>query len=250
MPSNADIARDRFSKEALEWDSNAKHVESTSKALQAIQRYIPAFIEGHDKDLDVLEIGCGTGLLSFMLSPHINTLIGVDTAPGMISAFDTKASALPTPPNLISLTHYLASPDSPALQTAASNLATARGLPPLTQPPRFDLAISHLTLHHIPVLKDLFTTLLGCLRQGGWVAFTDYEDFGDEAVAFHPVSKREGVERHGIRKKEAERLLREVGFQDVRVEEAFVLRKEVEAEGGRPVREMDFPFLICLGRKG
>jgi hypothetical protein len=35
----------------------------------------------------------------------------------------------------------------------------------------------------------------------------------------------------------------------VRVEEAFVLKKEVEAEDGKPAREMEFPFLICLGER-
>ncbi|KAI4694388.1 hypothetical protein J4E81_006605, partial [Alternaria sp. BMP 2799] len=70
MTTSQEINNARFSKEALEWDSNEKHVESTSKALEAIKRYVPAFKDGSNKDLDVLEIGCGTGLLSFMLAPH------------------------------------------------------------------------------------------------------------------------------------------------------------------------------------
>lgn len=81
------------------------------------------------------------------------------------------------------------------------------------------------------------------------VALTDYEDFGTEAVSFHPIKKREGVERHGIKKDEILEMLVGTGFNEVRVEEAFVLRKEVEAEGEKPVREMDFPFLVCLGVK-
>ncbi|KAH9877887.1 hypothetical protein J1614_003104 [Plenodomus biglobosus] len=247
MQSNADIARARFSKEAVEWDSNAKHVESTSKALAAIQQHIPGFSSQRNKDFDVLEIGCGTGLMSFMLAPHVRSLIGVDTADGMISAFDTKAAALENP-NLISLNHYLRSADSAELQAAASTLARRRG-DDVAPPVRFDLAVSHLTLHHIPSLDELFATLFACLKEGGWVALTDYEDFGPEAVPFHPVEKREGVERHGIKRKEVGELLVKAGFKDVRIEEAFVLRKEVEAEDGKPVREMDFPFLICLGRK-
>ncbi|KAI8931977.1 hypothetical protein NX059_010873 [Plenodomus lindquistii] len=271
MPSNADIARERFSKEAQEWDSNTKHIESTSKALDAIQQTIPAFKQGRNKgallhllcttyasnileitiqtDLDVLEIGCGTGLLSFMLAPHIRSLIGVDTADGMISAFDTKASALENA-NLISLNHYLTDADSPQLREAASTLAKRRGdTLEESEPVRFDLIVSHLTLHHIPSLPDLFATLFACAKTGGWVALTDYEDFGPEAVPFHPIAKREGVERHGIKKKDVGALLEKAGFKDVRIEEAFVLRKEVEAEDGKPVREMGFPFLICLGRK-
>lgn len=78
---------------------------------------------------------------------------------------------------------------------------------------------------------------------------TDYEDFGSEAVFFHPESKREGCERHGIKRDEIERMINEAGFESVKVETAYVFTKEVDAEGGLPARDMDFPFLICLGRK-
>ncbi|RZK19658.1 MAG: hypothetical protein EOO43_11620 [Flavobacterium sp.] len=68
------------------------------------------------------------------------------------------------------------------------------------------------------------------MKKGGCVALTDYEDFGREAIRFHPVSKRPGVEHHGIKKDVAAKLLVEAGFRDVRVEEAYVLRKVVDGE--------------------
>jgi SAM-dependent methyltransferase len=186
-----------------------------------------------------------------MLSLHVRSLIGVDTADGMISAFNTKLADLSTDqPNLCAVNHMLTNPDSHELQAAASLLATERGeesTPPYEY--RFDLIVSHLTLHHIPSLPEILATLHTCLKPGGCVALTDYEDFGPEAVPFHPVSKRPGVERHGIKRVEIEELLLGTGFNEVRVEEAFVLRKEVEAEDGKPVREMDFPFLMCFGVK-
>jgi hypothetical protein len=83
------------------------------------------------------------------------------------------------------------------------------------------------------------------------VALTDYEDFGREAIRFHPVGKRPGVEHHGIKRGEVEALLRDAGFEDVRVETAYVLRKEVaDEEGMEKVQgEMEFPFLIMYGVK-
>lgn len=81
------------------------------------------------------------------------------------------------------------------------------------------------------------------------IALTDYEDFGPEAVRFHAKSKRPGVERHGIRRGEVEEILLGTGFNEVRVEEGFVLKKEVEAEDGKSAGEMDFPFLMCYGVK-
>jgi SAM-dependent methyltransferase len=186
-----------------------------------------------------------------MLAAHVRSLIGVDTADGMISAFNTKLADLPTAKsNLCAVNHLLTNPDSPELQAAASLLAIERSEE--SKPPyeyRFDVVVSHLTLHHIPSLPDILATLHACLKPGGCVALTDYEDFGPEAVPFHPVSKRLGVERHGIKKAEMEELLLGTGFNEVKVEEAFVLRKEVEAEDGKPAREMDFPFLMCFGVK-
>jgi hypothetical protein len=84
------------------------------------------------------------------------------------------------------------------------------------------------------------------------VALTDYEDFGREAIRFHPMSKRPGVEHHGIKKGVAEQLLREAGFTDVRVEEAYVLRKKVDEEDRmeKLEGEMAFPFLMVYGVKG
>jgi hypothetical protein len=47
--ANQDLNNSRFTKEAAEWDSNTKHVESTRKAFEAIQRYVPAFKDEMNK---------------------------------------------------------------------------------------------------------------------------------------------------------------------------------------------------------
>jgi SAM-dependent methyltransferase len=96
-------------------------------------------------------------------------------------------------------------------------------------------------------MGSLLQTLFQSLKPGGRIALTDYEDYGPEAVAFHPREKRDGVERHGIKRQEMLDVVDGVGFNEVKVERAFVLRKEVEAEEGRPKGEMEFPFLICCG---
>jgi len=46
---NQEVNNSRFTKEAAEWDANIKHVESTQKAFEAIQRYVPAFKNGTNK---------------------------------------------------------------------------------------------------------------------------------------------------------------------------------------------------------
>lgn len=169
----------------------------------------------------------------------------------MIDAFNKKVAALPNPEeaNLAAVNVLVEEADDVHVQGAAAALATRRGESGHNPPYRFDLIISHLTLHHIPSMPGLFATLFQSLKSGGQIALTDYEDFGPEAIAFHPMSKRRGVERHGIKKDEVDMIIDGTGFNAVRVEKAYALRKEVEAEDGKPAREMDFPFLICLGQR-
>ncbi|KAF2745048.1 S-adenosyl-L-methionine-dependent methyltransferase [Sporormia fimetaria CBS 119925] len=249
--SSQEVNNARFNAEAAAWDSNPTTVESTKKALEAIMRYVPELAQGRGKDLDVLEIGCGTGLLSMQLAPHVRSLVGVDTSDGMIDAFNKKVAALPDPDkaNMATVNVLMEEADDVHVQGAAAALATRRGETGKDVPYRFDLVVSHLTLHHVPEMAPLIATLFNSLKSGGRIALTDYEDFGPEAIPFHPKSKREGVERHGIKRDELEIIIDGTGFNEVRVEQAFVLRKEVEAEDGEPEREMDFPFLIGLGQR-
>jgi SAM-dependent methyltransferase len=183
-----------------------------------------------------------------MLAPHIGSLIGVDTSTGMVNAFQAKISQLqemgdPLGSKLATVCMLLESPDDPAFQAAASRLQGAEDTPA-----RFDLIVSHLTLHHVPSLDDILKVMMECLKPGGRVALTDFEDFGEEAILFHRASKRDGVERHGIKRAEMERKMADAGLVDVEVVTAFSMNKDVEKSAGN-IESMKFPFLICLGKK-
>jgi len=124
---------------------------------------------------------------------------------------------------------------------------------------KYDLITSHLVLHHIPDLKPVLETMLGCLKPGGMVGLTDFEDFGPEAKRFHPEFKMEGVERHGINAKWIAKLMQEIGFQDVEAKVAWNHDKRVERwagefQRGKPIGEgqgekMNFTYLLCMGRR-
>jgi len=172
----------------------------------------------------------------------------------MINAITQKLSQPSAPDNITPLCIMLEDPNDARLPPADT---TAPDGPRM----RFDLIISHLTLHHVPDMQPLLATMKRCLAPGGVVALTDFEDFGPEARKFHPEAKMSGVERHGIPAKEMEQMMRDFGFKDVKVEVGWTMRKEIEAwpgewgqkrptveeRGGKPLEEMDFPFLVCMG---
>lgn len=241
---------DRFNAEAAAWDSNPDVHLASSLALQSVLEHNP-HIKTNGKNLDILEIGCGTGLLSFMIAPFIRSLTAVDSAQGMIDAVNIKLSKQPEIENVLPVCALLEDPDDVRIRLDPLDTGVPENLPPR----RFDLIISHLVMHHIPSLPDVFKIIHGCLKSGGRIALTDYGDFGPEARRFHPEAKMQGVERHGIDRKDVEKMLHDAGFVDVEVKTAFEMEKFVEerpwagvirGEGGV---KMKFQFLICSGRK-
>ena len=244
----------RFNEEALSWDSNPSVQLATKLAHKAYLVHLPR--PETLSTYDIMDLGCGTGLLSLALAPSVRSVTAVDAAEGMIAALRSKLeqpsapnSTNPqtkAPPTNINPIHTLLTDPSDPLLT----------LDPVTHIPhpnrRFDLIVSHLVLHHIPDLPALFTLIHGCLRPGGGrVMVTDFEDFGPAARQFHPESKMDGVERHGIGREMIREVMEGAGFVDVRVQTAFEMAKEVETEPGSGVLGLVvvFPFLICEGTR-
>lgn len=259
LDSSMATGNDRFNAEAAAWDSNPDVRRASDSALQALLAAYPSLSQAKDKDgsvssggLDVLEIGCGTGLLSTLLAPYVRSLLAIDAAGGMIDALKLK------------LQGDIDGDDGDAARRVIQPLCILLEDPEDSRLPpgpdgkrqKFDLVVSHLVLHHIPDLKPLLTTMYGCLKPGGQVALTDFEDFGPEARKFHPEAKMNGVERHGINASWFAGLMKEVGFEDVDVSVAWTMDKEVEKYPGEwgqqkpegvDLAKMDFPFLLCRG---
>lgn len=240
---------DRFNAEAAAWDSNPFVHAMSDRAYDALCAHVAPLNDPEHK-LDVLEIGCGTGLLSFLVAEKAREVVAVDAAQGMIDVLTQKIAKAGSK-NIIPVCVLLEDPEDAALPP--SDPANSSG-------PRrkYDLVISHLVLHHIPDLRPVLQTMLGCLKPGGMIALTDFEDFGPEARRFHPKKKMTGVERHGINANTFAGLIREVGFVDVDVQVAWQHKKRVErweGEFDEPGREsekgemMSFSYLLCMGRK-
>ncbi|KAJ4362752.1 hypothetical protein N0V85_009345 [Neurospora sp. IMI 360204] len=250
------IGNARFNTDAANWDSNPSIQLATSLAFESYLSRLPPPSEL--SSFNVLEIGCGTGLLSLLLAPHVRSLTAVDAAEGMIDVLTHKLSSGGSHAqikNVRPVACLLEDPEDPIIKIdPVTGEAWDHGK-------KFDLVISHLVLHHVSDLPSLFKTIYGTLKPaggaddkgGGRVITTDFENFGPEARRFHPESKMEGVERHGITKEEMEGVLKGVGFEEVKVERGFVLQKRVESEPGKggmatgPV--VEFPFLVCEGRR-
>ena len=203
--------------------------------------------------LNVLEIGCGTGILTFLLAPYVRSIIAIDTAQDMIDILHAKISKHPSIKECITPLRMLLN-DPEDLEPVLGAKGGHRG---------FDLIIGHLLLHHVADHNGLLRALHGCLKPGGQIALTDFEDFGPDARYFHPEGKLSDVEHpYGINNQSFAGLMRSVGFENVSVARQWTMDKEVESypgewgpnglnkpEGnGAVIKRMDFPFVLCRGR--
>jgi ubiquinone/menaquinone biosynthesis C-methylase UbiE len=209
-----------FDQRAKNWDTNLVRVERAKVTAQAIRNTIPL-----QSGMSALELGCGTGLLSFALQPDFASITLADTSQGMLDVLADKIKAAGVD-NMHPLQLDLAS--DPA----------ARGFP--LPASRFDVIYSLMTFHHIP---DTDTTLRQChalTAPGGYLCIADLEK---EDGSFHKDDSEfdghNGFDRPQLRKK-----VEAAGFENVQFTIIFQVPKQIDGV------EKTFPmFLMTAKRK-
>ena len=77
-----------FDERAKDWDSDPKKVERARVVADAIRKSIPL-----SNEMNALEYGCGTGLLSFALQSDLGQITLADTSQGMLDVLKEKIVA-------------------------------------------------------------------------------------------------------------------------------------------------------------
>jgi predicted TPR repeat methyltransferase len=187
------------------FDRFSQHFEETLSELKyQAPRIVAAMLEDSgrapSKSLDVLDVGCGTGLCGPLIAPWAKRLTGVDLSPGMLE----RAKAKNVYDDLVKaeLTTYLESQSS-----------------------AFDLIVSADTLCYFGSLDAVVSAATLALRPGG-VFICTLERLAD-AVGLDFRIETHGRYSHG--RHYVERLLREAGLQ------ADIVSAELRMEAGLPV---------------
>lgn len=203
--------RSRFDAIAAEWDDSPMRTEMAKAVAGAIEAVVP--LEPH---WNVLEYGCGTGLVGLWLLPHVGHLLETDLSPGMLAVLSEKARAA-------------------GLAKVATRVLDLTTSPP--PPERFDLIFSSMTLHHIPDVAALVRTFFSMLVPGGWVALADLDA---EDGTFHSPDVP-GVAHHGFDRKTMEGWLRAAGFSAVSMRTAHTVERDLKGERRR------YPIFLATG---
>ncbi len=174
-----------FDKGAESYDLKPGRVKLAQDVAKAIIKEL-----GVTRDMDVLDFGCGTGLVTLQLQPFVRTITGVDSSHGMLDVLKSKIEK-----------QKLTNVKTEFFDMEKGD--TLKG--------SFHLVISSMTLHHVQDLGYLLKEFYNCLLPGGYLCIADLDSDGGE---FH--SDKTGVVHFGFDRSYIRRLFVQGGFQDVR----------------------------------
>jgi len=197
---------DLFNKKAGDWD--------TQSIPQQLSKTIgPALINNVtlDPDMEVMDFGAGTGLLTSHIIPFVKSVAAVDISQSMLEQLVSK------PEFNNKVTAYCQNIMHQALDK------------------EFDLIISAMAMHHVEDTTSLLKTFFQHLKPGGQIALADLDA---EDGSFHPKDTQ-GVFHLGFDRKAFSLLLQDAGFEDIQISTAYTVIKD----------GMDFPVFLLTGRK-
>ena len=198
-----------FDKEAAKWDADAIRLKLANDVASAIIREAaPA------PYMDVIDFGCGTGLIALGLQPLVGTITCVDSSRGMLDMLEQKIR-------------------DRAITNIRTHLADFDGVDRLKG--RYHLVVSSMTMHHVKDISSLFKQWYELLLPGGMLCAADLDL---EDGSFH--ADNTGVFHFGFDRVTLQGLLREAGFREFRDITAATVSREV---GGKQNREFTV-FLI------
>lgn len=202
-----------FDKEAASWDANPGRVKLAADVAHAISQQITL-----SPGMDVLDFGCGTGLLTMHMASLVKSVTGIDSSRGMLDMLRAKAAAQ----HLANVSTLQLNPD--------------RG-DPLSG--RYDLIVSNMTFHHVERIDPLLEQLYGVLRSSGYLCVADLDP---DQGQFHDDNS--GVFHSGFERATLRRSLMQAGFSGIRDVTATEFEKPMRNGGIRR-----FSVFLMVGQK-
>ena len=209
------MSQSYFDHAATGWDDQPQRVRLMRMIGQAIVR------EAHPaQTMEVLDYGCGTGLVGLYLLPYVRSVTGADSSPGMLEVLKRKV-----------------------LEGGLGAMRTLRlDLEKDAVPAqRYGMIVVGMAMHHIASLERVLKAFRELLLPDGILCIADLDT---EPGTFHPASVV--VPHHGFDRGKLKTQLAEYGFCKMKDTTAVTFSKPVEGGG-----EQAFSiFLITARRPG
>jgi ubiquinone/menaquinone biosynthesis C-methylase UbiE len=201
-----------FDERAKDWDSDPKKVERARVTAEAIRKMILL-----STDMNALEYGCGTGLLSFALQSDLGQITLADSSQGMLDVLSKKIS-----------------------EAGVTNMQSIRL--DLTNDPlpdeRYQLTYSLLTLHHVHDAKSIIFKFHALLEPNGYLLVADLDK---EDGSFHTDGTTDI--HKGFERAELKKWAENAGFGNIIFSTAFEIRKNIDD------KQKVFPVFLMSAQK-
>ena len=197
---------DLFDNKAADWDAMSIPQQLSKTIGPAIIKEVKL-----DENMEVLDFGAGTGLLTSHIAPHVKNIAAVDISQSMLDKLQAK----------------------PELAGKVTTFCQDILEKPLDQ--KFDLIVSAMAMHHVENTAGMIKAFADHLKPGGRVALADLDS---EDGNFHPPMT-EGVFHHGFDRAAFTVLLNSAGI----IEVDFLTAHIIEKDG------TDYPVFLVLGEK-
>lgn len=203
-----------FDEEAAVWDENT----GRGGVIGAIATALFSTIELRP-DMEVMDFGCGTGLLSLRVAGQVASLTGLDTSASMLDVFRSKAGRL----------------GLDNVRSCVVDLDQGGSVPGC-----YDLIVSSMVFHHIKHVPAVLARLHEALNPNGWLVWADLDLDGG---LFH--SDAAGVFHHGFDRNLVLEWMRAAGFAEPSVRQATeIVRPDAAGVDHR------FTTFIASGQRG
>ena len=201
-----------FDEKAQDWDNDPKKTERAIIFAKEINDFIKP-----NQNLNALEFGCGTGLLSFQLKDNFKSITLVDNSEGMIKVLKEKIESA-------NIKNFISLHINSLEESDISN---------------FDVIYTLMTLHHILDLDEILKTFHSKLNTNGYLCIADIVKEDGSFHANHP-----NFDGHsGFEKEELTSLLSKNGFEAVHYKICFEIEKKV----GDKMKK--YPLFLMIGKK-
>jgi len=207
------VTKRDFDQDAASWDNNPGRVKLAKDIAKAIAEEVNL-----TPSMDVLDFGCGTGLLTLHLQPFVRTITAADSSRGMLDTLKAKIKDR----NLTNVkTIFLDIGKDGILEGS------------------FHLIASSMTFHHIKDIRPVLNQFYSILLPAGKICIADLDiDDGQ----FH--ENNDGVFHFGFDRKSLSNILKETGFRDIKCRTAAKITKPVHGGGSR-----EFTIFLMTGCK-
>jgi len=170
------------------------------------------------KEMDVMDFGCGTGLLSLRILPLAHSVTGIDSSSGMLEVLNSKIAAQ----NLTMIKTLLIDIDKGEALNGS-----------------YDAVTSSMTMHHIKYPGPLIKQFHRIIKPGGYLCIADLDP---DDGKFH--ENNDGVFHKGFQRDEMKGFFSDAGFSEI----SDVTAAEISKPGtdGNINR---FSIFLIIGRK-